>query len=307
MNFIIGCGGMELAPKDPYPYWYYPKELPEADRAVEAARQAGKDKVCPTEFKATEDLKNNAYEVYVACRTDEAIAMAKEATAKAKELCPLLPICTLTASPKEIEKGESTTLILSTSGKVKSAMLDRTEVPVTGVTKTVSPSSTTSYTAEVTGVGGSTTCSVTVTVATPPPPPPTPPPTPPTPPTPPPPTPAPKVIDKMTLKLNFDFDKADIKKDDEAKLERAIDFIKKYPEANVSLEGHTDSIGTDEYNQKLSERRAASVKNYLIKKGAIDKRKITSTSYGESKPVASNNTKEGRAENRRVEVLILSK
>jgi OOP family OmpA-OmpF porin len=89
-------------------------------------------------------------------------------------------------------------------------------------------------------------------------------------------------------------------------LERAIDFIKRYPEANVSLEGHADSIGTDEYNQKLSERRAASVKNYLIKKGAIDERKITSTGYGESKPVASNNTKEGRAENRRVEVLILS-
>jgi OOP family OmpA-OmpF porin len=210
MNFLIGCAGMELAPKDPYPYWYYPKELPEADRAVEAARQAGNDKKCPAEFKAAEDLKNNAYEVYVACRTDEAIAMAKEATAKAKELCPLLPSCTLTALPKEIEKGESTTLILSTSGKVKSVMLDGTEVPVTGATKTVRPTSTISYTAEVTGVGGSTTCSVTVTVATPSPPPPS---------APAPPTPAPKVVDKMTLKLNFDFDKADIKKDDEAKLE----------------------------------------------------------------------------------------
>ncbi|MFH1702371.1 MAG: hypothetical protein ABIB41_02915, partial [Nitrospirota bacterium] len=88
LSLMIGCAGREYAHKDPYPYMYYHKELPEADRAVDAARQAGKDRECPVEFKAAEDLKNKAYEIYAQCRTDEAIAMAREATAKANALCP---------------------------------------------------------------------------------------------------------------------------------------------------------------------------------------------------------------------------
>ena len=88
---MFGCAGKEFAPKDPYPYWYYPKELPQADRAVEAARQAGKDKECPQEFKEAEDLKNKAYEVYVACMDQEAIDLANKATNKANALCPPKP------------------------------------------------------------------------------------------------------------------------------------------------------------------------------------------------------------------------
>src|SRR4030042_5592301 len=164
LSVMFGCASREFAPKDPYMYWYYPKEMPEADRAVEAARQAAKDRECPADFKAAEDLKNKAYEVYAECRTEEALAMAKEATAKAKALCPTPPTCELTVAPKEIEQGESATLRLTTSGKVKSAVLDGTEVAATGGTKTVSPTSTTSYTAKVAGIGGSTTCSVTVPV-----------------------------------------------------------------------------------------------------------------------------------------------
>ena len=128
LSVMFGCAGREFAPKDPYTYWYYHKELPEADRAVEAARQAGKDRECPEEFKAAEDLKNKAYKVYAACRTEEAIAMAREATAKAKALCPPPPTCELTASPKEIEKGNCTTLKLTTSGKVQSAVLNGAEI-----------------------------------------------------------------------------------------------------------------------------------------------------------------------------------
>lgn len=88
---LLGCAGREFAPKDPYPYWYYPKELPAADRALKAAREAGKDRECPPEFGAVEDLVNKAYKVYADCRDDEAIAAAREATAKAKALCPLKP------------------------------------------------------------------------------------------------------------------------------------------------------------------------------------------------------------------------
>jgi outer membrane protein OmpA-like peptidoglycan-associated protein len=231
LGSLIGCAGKELAPKDPYMYWYYPKELPEADRAVEAAHQAGKDKECSAEFKAAEDLKNNAYKVYSECRTEEAIAMAKEATKKANALCPSKPLPAPEPKPA---------------------------------------------------------------------------PSPPPPPPPPPPAPAPKVIDRMTLEVNFDFDKSNIRKEDKAKLQEAVDFVKKYPGAKVRLEGHTDSIGTEQYNQALSERRAESVKNYLVKGGAAEDSNITTIGYGETKPVADNNTKEGRAKNRRVEILILS-
>jgi OOP family OmpA-OmpF porin len=299
LSMMFGCAGMEFAPKDPYMYWYYPKELPEADRAVEAARQAGKDRECPADFKAAEDLKNKAYEVYAECRTEEAIAMAKEATAKAKALCPTPPTCELTAAPKEIEQGESATLRLTTSGKVKSTVLDGTEVAATGGTKTVSPTSTTSYTAKVAGPGGSTTCSVTVTVTVPPPPPP-------------PPPPAARVIDRLTIHVNFDFDKSNIRKADEAELKKAIDFVRKYPGAKVELEGHTDGKGTEQYNQKLSERRAEAVRQYLITEGAVEKAMISATGYGELRPIAPNKTQdgkdnpEGRAENRRVEILIIS-
>jgi OOP family OmpA-OmpF porin len=71
----------------------------------------------------------------------------------------------------------------------------------------------------------------------------------------------------------------------------------------VNLSGHTDSIGTEAYNQKLSERRAASVKNYLTKKG-IDAGRISAQGFGETKPIADNKTKEGRAKNRRVEIKV---
>ncbi len=115
-----------------------------------------------------------------------------------------------------------------------------------------------------------------------------------------------KVIDKITLMIHFDTDKSDIRKSDEAELKMGIDFVKKYPGSEVRVEGHTDSVGTDKYNQKLSERRAEAVKNYFVRKGAVDASKITSAGYGETRPVASNETEQGRAQNRRVEILILS-
>ena len=67
---------------------YIRSEMQEADRAIEAARQAGKDKACPDEFKAAEDAKNKAYDVFRSCRTEEGVALAKKATEKANALCP---------------------------------------------------------------------------------------------------------------------------------------------------------------------------------------------------------------------------
>lgn len=283
LTFLVGCGGKVYAPRDGI--LYYPYELPEAAQAVESAQKAVKDKECPEEFQAAKNLMEDAYRTYRACRTQEAIEMAKKATAMAKALCPQPAACTLTASPKEIQKGQSSTLTFAISGTVKSAMLDGKEVPVTGATKTVNPAGTTTYTGECTGVGGTRTASATVAVTAPP----------------------PKVLDKMTLRVNFDFDKSVIREADEAELKKAVGFVRKYPNANVKIEGHTDSMGTDQYNEKLSEQRADAVQNYLIQKGAVQRANISTVGYGESRPIADNKTDEGRAENRRVDILILEK
>jgi OOP family OmpA-OmpF porin len=118
--------------------------------------------------------------------------------------------------------------------------------------------------------------------------------------------PSDKVIDKFTLIINFDFDKSNIRDKDKKQLKQAIDFVNKYKGQKIKLEGHTDSIGTDQYNQALSERRAEATSKYLIKKGSVAAQRISSVGYGELKPVASNKTRDGRAKNRRVEILILA-
>jgi OmpA-OmpF porin, OOP family len=74
----------------------------------------------------------------------------------------------------------------------------------------------------------------------------------------------------------------------------------------VEVAGHTDSIGTEEYNQGLSERRAESVRAYLESKG-ISATRLTARGYGELQPIASNDTEEGRAQNRRSEMIVLSR
>jgi OOP family OmpA-OmpF porin len=114
------------------------------------------------------------------------------------------------------------------------------------------------------------------------------------------------VIDRLTLHVNFDFDKAAIRKEDAAELEKAVAFVKKYPGFKISLGGYTDSIGTDAYNLALSDRRAAAVKDYLLKQGVANGQRIQTKGYGKANPVASNATPQGRLQNRRVEILILS-
>ncbi len=531
LSFLVGCAslGLEYAPKRNY--LYYHKELPAAERAVEAARRAGKDRECPDEFKAVEKLKNDAYEVYWACRTNEAIAMANEAAKRANALCPPkkvvlpppAPSVSLSANPAAIQQGQCATLMW-TSANAASASIDQgvgkvdpsglqqvcpgsttpytiaavgeggsrsasTTVSVTappaptvslsaspativqgqcatlmwtsanaasasidqGVGKVdpsglqqVCPGSTTPYTIAAVGEGGSRSASTTVSVTAPPAPtvslsaspativqgqcatlmwtsanaasasidqgvgkvdpsglqqvcpgsttpytiaavgeggsrsasttvsvtaPPAPtvslsaspativqgqcatlmwtsanaasasidqgvgkvdpsglqqvcpgsttpytiaavgeggsrsasttvsvtaPP------------PAPKVIDRLTLRANFDFDKATIRSADTAELQKAVDFVKKYPGYKTSIEGHTDNIGSEQYNQRLSERRAAAVKEYLLKHGVADGARTRSAGYGKSRPIADNSTAQGRFENRRVEILILS-
>jgi len=87
-------------------------------------------------------------------------------------------------------------------------------------------------------------------------------------------------------------------------IDQLSQFMNKYPDRKIVVEGHTDSRGSAEYNMLLSKRRADSVKNALVEKG-IDESRIMTRGYGETHPAASNKTAAGRQQNRRVEVIIL--
>ena len=99
----------------------------------------------------------------------------------------------------------------------------------------------------------------------------------------------------------FDFDKSVLRPDGRKSIDDALAKLKGVDLEMVIATGHTDSIGSDAYNQKLSERRAAAVKDYLVSKG-IAASKITTIGKGESQPVATNKTAEGRQKNRRVDI-----
>ena len=103
--------------------------------------------------------------------------------------------------------------------------------------------------------------------------------------------------------VNFDFDKATIRSDGKPVLDEAIRTLKEESGISVAVEGHTDSVGSDAYNQGLSERRADAVADYLAD-GGIARRRMSTVGFGEAKPVASNGTEDGRAQNRRVEFRI---
>lgn len=113
-----------------------------------------------------------------------------------------------------------------------------------------------------------------------------------------------KQLNEYAKTILFDTNKASIKSQSEPVLGDIINILKEYPKANFKVEGHTDSVGSSAYNQKLSESRAASVKAYLIGRG-ISQDRLSSQGYGESKPIASNATKGGRKLNRRVEINLI--
>jgi len=307
IGFLSGCAGMEYVNKQGIAYYH--SELPAADRALAAAKAAGKDKECPEAYKYAEDMKNKAYKTYWECRTPEAIAQANQATAMAKGLCPKLPLpepmkvtappppppppspmaaptVSLMASPPSIDKGKCADLTWS-STNASTVSIDPAIGKVSaGGSRQVCPDTTTQYTITAAGEGGTKTASTTVNVV---------------------PPAAPAPIDKLTIRVNFDPDKAQIRKEDVPELQKALAFVKKYPGYKISVEGHTDSTGSAKYNQTLSENRAGGVKKFLLDNGASDGDKIKTVGFGESKPIADNKTAKGKFENRRVEILIFSR
>jgi OOP family OmpA-OmpF porin len=108
----------------------------------------------------------------------------------------------------------------------------------------------------------------------------------------------------ITLDVEFDTSKAIVKDEYRNEIKKVADFMKTYPNTTAVIEGHTDNVDTAEYNQKLSEARANSVRQYLIDNFGIKASRLTAVGYGETKPIASNKTEEGRQKNRRVQAVI---
>lgn len=106
---------------------------------------------------------------------------------------------------------------------------------------------------------------------------------------------------RVELDVKFDFDKSKVKEESYSDIQNLADFMNQYPQTTTTVEGHTDSVGTDAYNQNLSERRANAVRDVLVDQYGVGGERVDAVGYGESQPVADNATAEGRAINRRVE------
>lgn len=109
-------------------------------------------------------------------------------------------------------------------------------------------------------------------------------------------------FEKISKQSLFDFDSADISRDAYDNLDFVVKYMEENPGVRVSVEGHTDDVGTVEYNQTLSEKRARAVADYFIQKGIAPER-VSSAGYGKMKPKFDNSTEEGRAQNRRTELV----
>lgn len=106
---------------------------------------------------------------------------------------------------------------------------------------------------------------------------------------------------RVELDVKFDFDKDRVKEESYGDIKNLADFMNQYPQTTTTVEGHTDSVGSDAYNQKLSERRANAVREVLVNQYGVDGSRVSTAGYGETRPVADNATDAGRAINRRVE------
>ena len=236
VSLMVGCSGMEKRPADRSGYLYYPTELINADRALVEARTAGKDKECPAEFNALKDQVDKAYDIYMACHTQEAIDMAHDAIGKIKALCPAKAVAAMNPEPKL-----APTPLPSAPG----ALIEPVKI----------------------------------------------------------------VLEDM----HFDFDKATLTQAATGILDSNIRTLKENQGVNVQIEGHTDAHGSDDYNMALGERRANAVKEYLVREGGIAESRMTTISYGKSrplcveKPTAQNKNDECMKSNRRVHFEVIVK
>ncbi len=199
---------------------------------------------------------------------------------------PASPTVTLQAAPTSIQKGESATLTWSSTNATQLTLEPGLgTVAPEGSTK-VSPAESTTYTINATGPGGNADATARVTVAQPPPPPTAPEPT----------------IEELFLRevqdAYFDYNKADIRPDAREALGKTADFLRRYPQVKIAVEGHCDERGSTEYNLVLGDRRAQAARQYLISLG-ISADRMNTISYGKEKPFCMEHGEECWQKNRR--------
>ena len=205
---------------------------------------------------------------------------------------PAAPTASLTVSPEAIEKGQSTTLTWET------ANANDISIDADGITTQtlgpqqprgslqVAPSDSTTYTLYAKGPGGKESASARVTVTVPPPPA----------------TPAGPSEDELFAQnvkdIYFDFDKADVRYDQQSAIERDAAFLSQHPKIGITVEGHCDERGSIEYNLALGDRRANAVKEMLVA-GGVSSANIKTMSYGKEKPACSEHDESCWQQNRR--------
>jgi peptidoglycan-associated lipoprotein len=198
---------------------------------------------------------------------------------------PAAPTASLTANPNSIEKGQSTSLTWQTT--------NATDVSIDGIgavqpsgSQQVTPADSTTYHLMAKGAGGTQEATARVTVTTPPPPPP------------PPSATEEELFARNVRDVFFDYDKSDIRADQQSALQGDIDFLKQHPNINFTVQGHCDERGSTEYNLALGDSRAGAVKTALVQ-GGVAANRIKTISYGKEKPFCTESNEECWQQNRR--------
>lgn len=203
------------------------------------------------------------------------------------------PTVQIKADPTAIQRGESSTLTWTSTNAV-SVELNGTAVNLNG-SQQVSPTESTDYEVVAKNADGKTaTASVRVTVTQPPPPPPPAQPV------------GPSIEDLFNQNVKdafFDFDKSDIRSDAQSALTQDAEFLKAHPDVNIIVEGHCDDRGSAEYNMGLGDRRANSVRDFLIQQG-VDGSRIRTVSYGKEKPFCTDDNEQCWQQNRRGHIVM---
>ncbi|MBZ5720498.1 MAG: peptidoglycan-associated lipoprotein Pal [Acidobacteriia bacterium] len=198
---------------------------------------------------------------------------------------PAAPTASLTANPNTIEKGQSTSLTWQTTNATDVSIDGIGAVQASG-SQQVTPADSTTYHLMAKGAGGTQEATARVTVTTPPPPPP------------PPSATEEELFAQNVRDVFFDYDKSDIRADQQAALQGDIDFLKQHPNINFTVQGHCDERGSTEYNLALGDSRAGAVKNALVQ-GGVAASRIKTISYGKEKPFCTESNEECWQQNRR--------
>jgi len=340
MGVIFGCAHYERnTGQGAIPGYYIRSEMQDADRALDAARQAGKDKECPDQYQKAVDARNHAYDVYRACHTEEGVRLARQAAELASAPCPPKKNGKLVIPPPQktykyclslhiefdidqavirsqyrdevakvgdfMKKYPTTTAVIEghtdnvgpsdynmklSQARAESVVnylvenfgIDRSRLSAVGygLTRPIASNATNEGKQKNRRIEAIIDCAFDVKNL-----------------------PLPERL-CISLVLDFDSGKADIKPEYRDEIAKVADYLKQYPSTTGIIEGHTDNVGNPEFNMKLSQQRAENVVNYLVENFGIDRARLSAKGYGDTRRISYDDTPEGRRLNRRIDAVI---